>query len=292
MRKTYDDFADMTFGCWLDYWYKTYKEPSLKPYSLRNIEQVIRIHTPAWLKALRLVDVTIFDVDRAIATFKPSRTLVYVKQVWNNAMDKACKLGIIPRNVVKYVDPVKYRKKRGNALTLAEQADFLERLEGQRVKWLMLFYLHTGVRRAEALTLEWKDVDEDRGLILIKGTKTEGSRRHILLTDEVREILQGQREQIARDVGTRYQATNDERVFDYSSGWITQAFKRLCPDHHLHDLRHTYITRCAESGMNVTVCQQLVGHSTPQLTMGIYTHVMDEFKRREGMKFSINPHYE
>lgn len=289
MKARLSDFDNVTFGAWLDFWYETYKKPTLKAYSLRNIEQVIRLHTPAWLKAYCLADITIFDVDSALSEFNPSRTLVYVKQVWHNAMRKACNLGIISKNVMDYVDPVRYRKKRGNALTLVEQRTFLASLEGQRVKWLMLFYLYTGVRRAEALTLEWGDVDEEEGLILIKGTKTEGSFRHVLLTDDVKAILEGQRQQAEQERGTKYERKHPERIFDYTPSYVSQAFKKICPTHHLHDLRHTYITRCAESGVNVTVCQQLVGHSTPQLTMGIYTHVMDEFKRKEGMKFTINP---
>ncbi len=288
-----NDFANITFGAWLRFWYETYKEPILKPYSLRNIEQVIRLHTPDWIKKIRLVDLNIFEVDRALSAFKPSRTLVYVKQVWHNALQKACNLGLIDKNVMLYTDPVKYRKQRGNALTIAEQTEFLARLEGQRIKWLMLFYLYTGVRRAEALSLEWKDIDEERGLILIKGTKTEYSHRHILLTDDVRGILDGQRKQNEEECrrGDYRAIKHPERVFNYALGTVSYTFKKLCPAHHLHDLRHTYITRCAESGVSVTVCQQLVGHSTPQLTLGVYTHVIDDFKRMEAMKFSVTPKY-
>ncbi len=284
------DFDNITFGVWLDFWYETYKKPLLKPYSVRNIEQVIRLHTPTWLKERRLDGLTVFDIDRALSSFKPSRTLVYVKQVWHNSLQKACRLGILGRNVVAYTDRIRYRKKKGNALTIREQTDFIERLDGMRVRWLMLFYLHTGVRRTEALTMEWKDIDEGEGLILVRGTKTEDSFRRILLTDEVKAILEGQRKQLAKDAGTKYESKHPERVFDYSAQYVSHAFKALCPNHCLHDLRHTYITRCAESGVNVTVCQQLVGHSTPQLTLGIYTHVMDEFKRREALKFSIYPY--
>lgn len=59
MKARLSDFDNVTFGAWLDFWYETYKKPTLKPYSLRNIEQVIRLHTPAWLKAYRLADITI-----------------------------------------------------------------------------------------------------------------------------------------------------------------------------------------------------------------------------------------
>ncbi len=78
------------------------QKPALKPYSVRNIEQMIRLHTPVWLKEKRLVDITVMDIDFALSAFKPSRTSSYVKQVWNNAFTKACNLGIIGKNVVAY----------------------------------------------------------------------------------------------------------------------------------------------------------------------------------------------
>lgn len=285
------DFKTITFGAWLAFWFDTYKRPYLKPYSLRNIEQMIRLHTPAWLKDMRVSQITVFDIDRALSEIPVSRTYIYTRQVWHNAFVKACRYGIAVQNPLDLCEHVRYTKKRGKALTIAEQEAFFKRLECSRAKWLMLFYIYTGVRRTEALTLEWQDVDESENLILIKGTKTADSYRHILLTDDVKAILDGQRKQTERERGTRYESKRPERVFDYSPCYISQAFKKLCPGHKLHDLRHTFITRCAESGVNVTVCQQLVGHSTPQLTLGIYTHVMDDFKRAEALKFCINPRF-
>ncbi len=284
------NLKNITLGAWLAFWFETYKKPILKPYSVRNIEQIIRLHTPEWLKQKRLRDITVIDVDRAFSAFKPSRTLVYVKQVWYNAFYKACNLGIIDKNVIAYTDRIRYRKQHGNALSIADQTAFIDCLDGRRVKWLMLFYLFTGVRRTEATNLEWRDIIESENLILIRGTKTVDSYRHILLTEDVKTILDEQRKQIEREIGTKYESKHPEKVFDYSPSYISQAFRKICPNHHLHDLRHTYITRCAESGVSVSVCQQLVGHSTPQLTLGVYTHVMDEFKRKEALKFSINPH--
>jgi integrase len=218
-----------------------------------------------------------------------SRTYIYTRQVWHNAFVKACRYGIAAQNPLDLCERVSYKKKRSKALTIAEQRAFMERLEQSRVKWLMLFYLQTGTRRNEALTLEWQDIDESEKIIHIKGTKTENSCRDILLTNEVKAILEGQRKQTEADEKTKYKSKHPERVFPYSANYISQAFKKLCGSHHLHELRHTFITRCAESGVNVNVCQQLVGHSSPALTLEVYTHVMDDFKRKEAAKFSLFP---
>ncbi len=46
----------------------------------------------------------------------------------------------------------------------------------------------------------------------------------------------------------------------------------------LHSLRHTYATRCIESGMNPKVLQVLLGHSDIRVTMNTYADAFDEFQ--------------
>ncbi len=273
----------ITFGEWLTFWFETYKKPVLSWYSVRNIEQVIRLHTPDWLKALPIVKITIFDIDRALSVIPISRTYVYTRQVWHSALFKACRAGLIDKNPVDLCERVRYSKKKSKALTITEQKEFISHLEGSRYKWIMLFYLHTGVRRTEALTLEWQDVNEKEGLLLIRGTKTEDSLRYILLTDEVKRILQEQKAQNVKE------KKDGVKVFPYAAETVSKAFAKLCVGHHLHELRHTFITRCCESGVNVSVCQQLVGHKTADMTMNVYTHVLDEFKKKEAAKFTLFP---
>ena len=283
MINTQLDMNNITLGEWLPLWYETYKVPFLKKYSLRNIEQQIRLHTPSWLKEKRLKDITLFDIDRALLPIPPGRTRKYTRQVWHNAFKKAQQLDIIDKNVLTLTDEIRYKKQKSKPLTMAEQKNFIEALDGKCYKYVMLFYLYTGVRRSEALTLEWKDIEKESGLILIKGTKTEDSYRHIILTDAVKQILDAQRKQ------NKEKGYQGSKVFPYSKQQVSKNFKKVCPNHHLHDLRHTFITRCAECGVNVNVCQQLVGHATADMTINVYTHVMDEFKRREALKFTPFP---
>lgn len=143
--------------------------------------------------------------------------------------------------------------------------------------------------------LQWSDIDEEEGLILIKGTKTADSCRHIVLTTTYDIFLKNKKTQNERELHQtkrgNFHKAPESQVFPYSAQQVSRHFKKLCPTHHLHDLRHTFITRCAESGVNVTVCQQLVGHSTANTTLNVYTHVMDEFKRKEALKYTIFPKF-
>lgn len=42
-----------------------------------------------------------------------------------------------------------------------------------------------------------------------------------------------------------------------------------------HILRHTYITRLILAGVNIKVVQYLAGHATVDITLNIYTHLME-----------------
>ena len=46
----------------------------------------------------------------------------------------------------------------------------------------------------------------------------------------------------------------------------------------LHSLRHTYATRCIESGMPPKVLQHLMGHSDIKVTLDTYADVFDNFQ--------------
>lgn len=289
------EFETITCGEWLSLWYDTYKKPRLKPCSLRNIEQMIRLHTPEWFKEMIMREITAFDADKALSELPPSRTAVYTRQVWHASFAKACALGIVDKNVIDYTERVVYKKQKSKSLTIAEQKAFFERLEKSRYKWLMLFYICTGVRRCEALSIEWSDINEEENIIHIKGTKTEDSDRHILLTPDIKFILNEQRKQNEREKEVRkrgrYHQAPESIVFPFSAQQTSREFKKLCGSHHLHELRHTFITRCCESGVNPSVCQQLVGHSTGDMIMNVYMHVMDEFKRKEAAKFTLFPKF-
>lgn len=45
----------------------------------------------------------------------------------------------------------------------------------------------------------------------------------------------------------------------------------------LHSLRHTYATRCIESGMPPKVLQKLLGHTDISVTLNTYCTAFDEY---------------
>ena len=55
----------------------------------------------------------------------------------------------------------------------------------------------------------------------------------------------------------------------------------LLPNFSCHSLRHTFVTRLCEAGVNIKVIQALAGHSGSDVTLDIYTSVTKEFRDRE-----------
>ena len=55
----------------------------------------------------------------------------------------------------------------------------------------------------------------------------------------------------------------------------------LLPPFSCHSLRHTFATRLCESGINIKVIQDVLGHADISTTMDIYCDVTNELKKKE-----------
>lgn len=55
----------------------------------------------------------------------------------------------------------------------------------------------------------------------------------------------------------------------------------LFPVFSAHTFRHTFATRCIESGIQPKTVQKYLGHATLQMTMDLYVHVTEDFKQEE-----------
>lgn len=59
----------------------------------------------------------------------------------------------------------------------------------------------------------------------------------------------------------------------------------LLPHISNHSLRHCFATRMCEAGVNMKVIQEILGHSSFDITMNVYTKVTKDFKEKEMANF-------
>ena len=67
---------------------------------------------------------------------------------------------------------------------------------------------------------------------------------------------------------------------------MTRQFKKILKncgirDLHFHTLRHTFATRCVESGIQIKALSEMLGQSTVKITMDRYVHLSMSFKQSQ-----------
>ena len=272
----------MKYGVWLKEWVEVYKKPFIKSY--KNILDVIRLHIPSDVKSKELKDLTPFILQKVINAVKTSRMRIEVFDVLHGSLSMAFKNGFIERDISNFLIKPKHVRKVGNALTSIELKLFLTAIKGNRYENYFLFLLYTGARRQEALDFCYKDISLKDNTLLLRGSKTEKSFRYVPCFEIIYEILGFENKQ---DYLEKIDYIKEKRPFRFSASRISREFKDLCPKHKLHDLRHTFATRCLECGISMKVVQEWMGHSRLDTTAHIYSHVLPEFSSKESQKFKL-----
>lgn len=266
--------SNNTYGQWLLDWTEIYKKPLIKPSSFKTIDICLRLHIPDWLKDMTISDIKPYNLQKSLNMVNSSRMRLFVYDIYADSFKRALQHEIITKNPMTSIDKVKHIRKQGKALNRAEIQELLSKLNNSRFRSLVLFYLYTGVRRSEALNLRWTDIDYDKGIMTINGTKTLKACRTVPIFKDLLPILQN----IPQE---------NDYLFNYAPEYVSKRFHKICPAHKLHDLRHTFATRCLECGIAIKVVQLWLGHTRLDTTASIYTHVLDDFNRIEAQKYSL-----
>lgn len=253
---------DYTYGEWLWQWYRLYKKELISDEWRKQYERAFILHVPVDLYNKRLVEVTALDIDLALFDMGRTRTAAFMYGIYSASLKRAYVVGFICRDVGSQINKVVYRSTRSKALSEVEIKQFFDFVKDYDVYYFYKFLLLTGCRRSEALAVLRSDIDYKLRILHIRGTKTVNSDRYLPLTNSMVEFLQ-----------SIPLSLRDDRLFPFNADYVTKFFKKHVPNHKLHDLRHTFATRCASAGVHPAITQSLLGHSTPEFTLRVYTHI-------------------
>ena len=145
------------------------------------------------------------------------------------------------------------------------------------MKPIVLCALHTGMRREEMLSLKWQEVDLEQRLIRVRFSKSKKS-RYIPVNDQLLEVLKA----LPRWDDCEYVFANPDtrnRWFDIKVAWAYTIRRSKVKNFRFHDLRHTFASRLVQSGVQIQVVQELLGHATLEMTQR-YAHLAPGDLRR------------
>lgn len=148
-----------------------------------------------------------------------------------------------------------------------QDADRRSKISLHAVAAIRLLIL-TGCRLGEILTLQWANVDLERGLLMLPDSKT--GAKAVVLGAPAMEVLAS----VPRIEGCDFVIAGDkpgQPRSDLKRPWVMIRRAAGLDNVRLHDLRHTYASHGAAAGMGLTVVGRLLGHADVKTT-NRYSH--------------------
>lgn len=244
-------------------WLETVKKPAVKPVTFKDYKQQCTAYIFPAFADRELASIKGFELQAFINGFTEAgknRTAKKLYQLLAAVFDYAVMDDIISKSPMQKITLARYEEEHGVPLNRAEEAALVKALaaSGNVYAQAYVFMTYTGVRRSELASVELAD-----GWITVISSKTPKGIKTKMRSLPVSPML------------ARVMPLIDvESIKAITPGMLTKHIKDYFPAHHTHDLRHTFITRCQECGIQRELVSLWAGHAadSSQTTL-VYTHL-------------------
>lgn len=209
---------------------------------------------------------------KPLAPASINRLVGVLKSILTAAVD----WGLLPDGhlaQLRRVKPVKGATRRDRYLTDREIARLLIACEeppkcipplawNPMLRAIITTALATGMRKGEIFRLEWKDIDQARGLVHVRKSKN-GEPRSLWVGKELLDELKAMK--VPRDIAGGLVFPSPKggaELTSVQSAWERARARANLKDVHFHDLRHSAASAWAMAGMSLLQIAQLLGHRT------------------------------
>ena len=232
-----------------------------------------------------------------------AETIHKIHAIINNSFKKAFRDGLVVANPALGIKLPKVHLKEKSSLSDSEVRLILQaakvycnnpKTKNVNIFPLINLALVSGLRRGELLALTWDNIDFSTGRIyvtnsvcelkdkiIIKTTKTDASKRSMIISASILDILHEHRKNFA--TGRFVFPSSDDKDKPQAPSNICRVYRKILllagVKSSLHILRHTNITKMITAGTDIKTVKNRAGHTRIETTMS-YTHPSEEFDRQ------------
>lgn len=302
---------NMKFSELAEWYFKNYAPIELKESTVYTYKGQYRNHIEPVLGNLKVKEITTPKLTQIMQSYKLNpetvrKVYVIVQSIFRRGIEQ----GFIRENPCHNVILPKDRnKKKKTSLDEDEINRFMELLNtkvwDEDFKRIIKVLLYTGMRSGECLGLAWEDIDFEEMTITINhnltdiggkhelsSPKTESSHRVIGMSEILADILREQKnyiEQLSSALGESF--SHPEMVFTSALGnyrdrnSVYQSLKRFTKGTEfenltLHQLRHCNATLLLNSGVDLKIVSEHLGHCDIGVTANVYADVLKSSKAK------------
>ena len=310
--------SNITFTELYDLWIEQYRL-RVKPSSVAVAQRFCKKHIIPAFGNLKLNTITVAYCQKIVNQWhKKYKQYAFLRKTTAQIMRFGIAMELLNSNpMAKTLLPRKIEvEKPINFYSKEELHVFLdctEKYDNQKIHTFFRLLAFTGMRKSEALSLQWRDIDfvnknlqigktiaiDEFGKVILQVPKTISSFRKIQIDDKTlfelkkwHNIQQQQYLQIGMNVSSSEQFifTNDRNELYYPQAvndWLyyllkKYQLKRITP----HGFRHTHCSLLFESGASIKEVQARLGHKDIKTTMNIYAHVTEQTIEETGKRFA------
>lgn len=304
---TYVEPSNDTFAEFIESWLE-HKKTTVSDSTYDFYESYTNNHIVPALGNVKLKDIKPITIQNFYNSLVKNsglslHSVAHVQRITKIILNHAVRLKVIRENPASDIDIVRVPKREQKVWTKKQVDKFIEAARGHI--HFIAFYLavFTGMRQGEILGLKWDCVDFENRTIYVrralkrsnggelKDLKNTSSYRSIAMNDLLYEELKKHKRK-QNEIKLRMgQAYNDQGfvvatkvgTFVLHSN-LSRAFRLICekidvPKIRFHDLRHTHASLLLSLKQHPKVVQERLGHSSIEMTMDIYSHMMPNMQK-------------